>query len=238
MPRFLEEERRLLWPEKRIAAPEETAEVKRKGSRRAIWIAGAVLAVLVAAWAGLCLYAGGYGGVFPGVTMAGEDLGGLSLDHAGEQLSEALEGFLTGRVVAVAAGGEDLGTYDLAELGAYAVAGEAAQAAWDVGRESGALGWLKNGWTMLRGLLGGETALEPRVYYDEDRLSAAVEEMAEAFDQEPVDASYELTRDGLFATRERDGRALDREGLAQALMSAPETVEAPWETVEAQATLR
>ena len=67
---------------KRIAAPEETAEVKRKGSRRAIWIAGAVLAVLVAAWAGLCLYAGGYGGVFPGVTMAGEDLGGLSLDHA------------------------------------------------------------------------------------------------------------------------------------------------------------
>ena len=58
---------------KRIAAPEETAEVKRKGSRRAIWIAGAVLAVLVAAWAGLCLYAGGYGGVFPGVTMAGED---------------------------------------------------------------------------------------------------------------------------------------------------------------------
>ena len=232
---FLEEERRLLWPEKRIAAPEETAEVKRKGSRRAIWIAGAVLAVLLAAWAGLCLYAGGYGGVFPGVTMAGEDLGGLSLDHAEEQLSEALEGFLTGRVVAVAADGEDLGTYDLAELGAYAVAGEAAQAAWDVGRESGALGWLKNGWTMLRGLLGGETALEPRVYYDEDRLSAAVEEMAEAFDQEPVDASYELTRDGLFATRERDGRALDREGLAQALMSAPETVEAPWETVEAQA---
>lgn len=220
---------------KRIAAPEETAEVKRKGSRRAIWIAGAVLAVLVAAWAGLCLYAGGYGGVFPGVTMAGEDLGGLSLDHAEEQLSEALEGFLTGRVVAVAADGEDLGTYDLAELGAYAVAGEAAQAAWDVGRESGALGWLKNGWTMLRGLLGGETALEPRVYYDEDRLSAAVEEMAGAFDQEPVDASYELTRDGLFATRERDGRALDREGLAQALMSAPETVEAPWETVEAQA---
>ena len=220
---------------KRIAAPEETAEVKRKGSRRAIWIAGAVLAVLVAAWAGLCLYASGYGGVFPGVTMAGEDLGGLSLDHAEEQLSEALEGFLTGRVVAVAADGEDLGTYDLAELGAYAVAGEAAQAAWDVGRESGALGWLKNGWTMLRGLLGGETALEPRVYYDEDRLSAAVEEMAGAFDQEPVDASYELTRDGLFATRERDGRALDREGLAQALMSAPETVEAPWETVEAQA---
>ena len=220
---------------KRIAAPEETAEVKKKGSRRAIWIAGAVLAVLVAAWAGLCLYAGGYGGVFPGVTMAGEDLGGLSLDHAEEQLSEALEGFLTGRVVAVAADGEDLGTYDLAELGAYAVAGEAAQAAWDVGRESGALGWLKNGWTMLRGLLGGETALEPRVYYDEDRLSAAVEEMAGAFDQEPVDASYELTRDGLFATRERDGRALDREGLAQALMSAPETVEAPWETVEAQA---
>ena len=220
---------------KRIAAPEETAEVKRKRSRRAIWIAGAVLAVLVAAWAGLCLYAGGYGGVFPGVTMAGEDLGGLSLDHAEEQLSEALEGFLTGRVVAVAADGEDLGTYDLAELGAYAVAGEAAQAAWDVGRESGVLGWLKNGWTMLRGLLGGETALEPRVYYDEDRLSAAVEEMAGAFDQEPVDASYELTRDGLFATRERDGRALDREGLAQALMSAPETVEAPWETVEAQA---
>ena len=107
---FLEEERRLLWPENESRHRRRTAEVKRKGSRRAIWIAGAVLAVLVAAWVGLCLYAGGYGGVFPGLTMAGEDLGGLSLDHAEEQLSEALEGFLTGRVVAVAADGEDLGT--------------------------------------------------------------------------------------------------------------------------------
>ena len=44
-----------------------------------------------------------------------------------------------------------------------------------------------------------------------------------------------LTRDGLFATRERDGRALDREGLAQPSCPLRRTVEAPWETVEAQA---
>ena len=219
---------------KRVAAPEEKSGQERKTSRRGLWIAGAVLAAALLAWTGLCLYAGGYGGVFPGVTVAGADVSGLTVERAEERLEEALDAFLTGRTVTVTAGGETLGTYDLTELGAYAVAGEAAQAAWDVGRRSGVLGWLGNGWTMLRGLLGGGTALEPTVYYDESKLSLAVDALAEAFDQEPLDAAYELTREGLFATRERDGRTLDRRSLAQALMTAPETVEAVWETAAAQ----
>ena len=114
---------------KRVAAPEEKSGQERKTSRRGLWIAGAVLAAALLAWTGLCLYAGGYGGVFPGVTVAGADVSGLTMERAEKRLEEALDAFLTGRTVTVTAGGETLGTYDPTELGAYAVAGEAAQAA-------------------------------------------------------------------------------------------------------------
>ena len=74
--------------------------------------------------------------------------------------------------------------------------GSLADAAWRVGREEGALGWLKNGWTMLRGLMGMDAPMELAVYYDDAVLRSAAAELAENFDQAPVDGSYELASDG------------------------------------------
>lgn len=216
---------------KRVAQP-ETGQKKR---RTGLWIAlAAAAAVCVGLVLGVCFYAAGYDAVFPGVSLAEVPLGGLSREAAEVRLEEALPAWVDGGSITVSAGQTTLGTYPRSQLGAYAVAGEAAGAAWAVGRESGPLGWLRNGWTMARGLLGGETALSPEVYYDENALAAAVGQMAADFDQDPKDGAYQLTREGLFATKHQTGRALDQAALVKLLAGAQGQVEAPWQEVPAR----
>lgn len=216
---------------KRVAQP-ETGQKKR---RAGLWIAlAAAAAVCVGLVLGVCFYAAGYDAVFPGVSLAEVPLGGLSREAAEVRLEEALPAWVDGGSITVSAGQTTLGTYPRSQLGAYAVAGEAAGAAWAVGRESGPLGWLRNGWTMARGLLGGETALSPEVYYDENALAAAVGQMAADFDQDPKDGAYQLTREGLFATKHQTGRALDQAALVKLLAGAQGQVEAPWQEVPAR----
>ena len=207
------------------------------GARRggaAVWIGLAAAAVLAAA-AGFCVYANTYSGVFPGVTMAGIELEGKGLKELRDTLTQALPSSLDGQEVTVTAGGETLGTYSLTELGARADTAGAADAAWQIGREEGALGWLKNGWTMAVCRLGGGRALEPAVTYDRDTLNRAVSTIASRFDRAPVDGSYTLDRDGLFATKELDGRSLDTDDLKAKLQAGPgEAVEAVWTEAEAE----
>jgi len=218
---------------KRVAQME--ADTQQKRPHKAAWIIVAVVAaLLIGGTVGLCVYAGSYSGVFPGVTMAGVSLSGQDQAQAEASLAASLPGWIDQDTVSITADGEDLGTYALSQLGAYAVAGEAAREAYAVGREDGAVGWLKNGWTMARCLLGGETELTPTVYYDEAALGEAVRAVAARFDKEPVNASYQLSREGLFATKHQDGRALDQSALAAALMGAPETVDAQWELTPAK----
>lgn len=216
---------------KRVAQPEAGQKKRRTG----LWIAlAAAAAVCLGLVLGVCFYAGGYDAVFPGVSMAEIPLAGLSREAAEVRLEEELPAWVDGGSITVSAGQISLGTYPRSQLGAYAVAGEAAQAVWAVGRESGPLGWLRNGWTMARGLLGGETALVPELYYDENALAMAVGQMAADFDRAPKDGAYQLTREGLFATKHQTGRALDQAALVKLLAGAQGQVEAPWQEIPAQ----
>ena len=115
------------------------AEASARRGGAAVWIGLAAAAVLAAA-AGFCVYANTYSGVFPGVTMAGIELEGKGLKELRDTLTQALPSSLDGQEVTVTAGGETLGTYSLTELGARADTAGAADAAWQIGREEGALG--------------------------------------------------------------------------------------------------
>lgn len=203
---------------------------KKKG--RAGWIAlGVTAALLVGGAAALGVYANSCDQVFPGVTVGDQSLAGYSREELTAYLTS--DGLLSGEV-SVTADGESLGQYTQRELGAYINTDKLEDAAWSIGHEEGALGWFKNGWTMLKGLLGGKAKTDIEVLYNENVLRAAAAEMAAAFDREPVDSSYELTRDGLYATTPVDGQTLDQEALVQAveaLKGRPGTVEASWETV-------
>ena len=212
-----------------------TAATEKRG--KAAWIIAAALAgVLTGAVLGLGLYANGYENVFPGVQAGETDLSGMSRLEL-ERTAES--DLLLAGDISIEADGELLGTWTQTELGARIDSEALVEDAWAVGREKGALGWLKNCWTMLRGQLGGRTALDtPFLGYEEEAIRQAAAQMAEKFDRAPVDGAYELTRDGLFATKPASGRALDQEALVQALSAMDGeagTVEARWSSLPAQA---
>ena len=213
----------------------EVAERASKGGKAALIAAAAAALVLIGGIVGFGLYANGYDRVFPGVSVAGEDLSGLPYEQVEEHLPT---GQLLDRTVTITAGGQELGSYTQAQLGASIDTEALLEQVWAVGREQGAAGWVKNGMAMLRGRTGGKTELEPEISgYDSGKLRSIASQLAQQFDQEPVDGSYELSREGLFATKHVDGQALDQDGLVKALTGleeGAETVEAPVKTVAAQ----
>ena len=66
---------------KRIPQPETGGEAKKRLPIAGI-IAAVLAALLLGAAAGLCLYAGSYDKIFPGVLVGPVDLGGRSRDQA------------------------------------------------------------------------------------------------------------------------------------------------------------
>lgn len=188
-----------------------------------------IATLAVGAAAGIGVYANHiYSGVFPGVSVAGIALDGQTLPGAQTILSQQLGAQLTNRRVTVTADGEDLGTYSMAELGARPHAAQAALQAYTVGREKGASGWINNGLTMAKAIMGKKIDLASSLTYDEEKIYEIVNRMAESFDAESADAFYELGPDGLYATKERSGRVLEKDALAKLLHGAEGTVEAPW----------
>ncbi|MDE6931457.1 MAG: VanW family protein [Oscillospiraceae bacterium] len=215
---------------KRVAQG-ELAQTRKKGSG-AVWIAlGLTAALLLGGMAAMCFYAAGYDKVFPGVTLGDRSLSGLTQDELRQTLTA--DALLSGEVV-ITADGEELGRRTQKELGAYIKEDSLAGTAWSVGREEGGMGWVKNGWTMLTGLLGGRTSADLVVYYNDGTLRRTAEEMAALFDQEQIDGSYELTEDGIYAVKPADGRTLDQPALIRAITDldgGAGTADAPFESV-------
>lgn len=215
---------------KRVAPAGGTQTVQKKS--KAVWIAlGLIAALVIGGTAGFCAYTGGYDKVFPGVMLGERELAGLTQEELRQTVSA--DALLSGRVT-ITADGEELDQRTQRELGAYVDEESIADAAWSVGREEGPAGWLKNGWTMFCGLVGVDVPMDLAVYYDDGTLRAAAEELAASFDQEQINGSYELTADGIYATKPAEGRSLDQPGLIRALTAlngASGEVEAPFETV-------
>lgn len=195
-----------------------------------------IIVLGVGAAAGIGVYANHvYEGIFPGVSVAGIPLDGETLPTAQNILTQQLSSRLTGTEVTINADGEHLGTYSQTELGARAHAAEAALKAYAVGREKGVTGWVNNGLTMAKAILGNKIDLASSLSYDEETLAAVVDQMAEDFNTDSADAFYELAEDGLYATKERSGRELDREALVAMLRGAEGSVEAPWTEIPGRA---
>ena len=210
---------------KRIAKSENGIS----GGKAALIALGLTLVLIVGAAAGLGIYANEmYEGIYPGVSMAGISLEGKSYEEAKSALDNTLQKRLSASVVTITARGETLGMYDMSTLGTYAETEEGARNAWAVGHEEGFSGWINNAVTMAKALLGTKTELTPAVSYHEETLNTVIGEMAARFDTEGVDATYELTPEGLFATKEITGRTLDRAGLADAIRTGKTEIDAPW----------
>ena len=219
---------------KRVIQPEVGEETRKRLPLAGI-IAAVLAALLLGAALGLCLYANGYGDIFPGVTVGGIDLGGMDRETAQGVLSAKMNELTDPYTITITADGQELGAYTPSQLGGYTNAQELTEQAYAVGRTGGAAGFVGGGLTMAQGLLGAATELSPAIVYDQETLEEAVAEIATGFDLAPLDGSWELSREGLFATKHQDGRALDREALAAAITaSTGGEIEASWSSLPAQ----
>ena len=220
---------------KRVASVEKNSSSLGLFGKAALIASCAIMTIAIGSAVGLGIYANHiYEGIFPGVTVSDIDLGGKTQSQAQTVLNQSLTDQLAGQTITITADGETIGSYNLAALGAQADSRTGMEQAYAVGRESGVSGWIKNSLTMVKAFLGGKTEISPAITYDKNTLNTAIDEMAERFNTDHTDASYELTSEGLYATKERHGRTLDRDALAELLLTAQDTVEAPWKKDPAQ----
>ncbi len=195
-------------------------------------VAGFVLALGFGAGA-LLAYQGQYAErIYPGVTVAGVDVAGLSRDAATARLERELAGYAAGAAVVDVSGTRLRIPY--ASLGRRADVATLVDLAWSVGRsEPDPIGRAATG---VRGLFD-ETQIDPLVVLDPAAVGAAAAAAAGEVTETPVSATATVTETSVAVTPARAGRGLPREELAQALLerlvdpAAPDTLELSFDAI-------
>ena len=191
--------------------------LKAGGRKKPLIITGVVLAVLVAAYAGLCVWAGSLNTFFRGYTINGVDVGGLTMAQAEEKLTETL---LT----------QEIGIYDaeqpesplltvtLSDLGLDADALLDTISVSDCFlKDQKKVFFLARGFHFLAGSLSGR-----HVPYDLSGTDCdqALSDLADQLNQDPLDTSYSLEEATLSIVKAKDGRSVSKADLRQALENA------------------
>ena len=203
--------------------------------KKPLIIIGILVAVLAAAYLGLCAYAASLDVFFPNTTINGVDVAGMTVQQAGEELGSTLpqrtmafylpltdksgdgvtapEGeTLYDPEPAATVSCESLGITQDVDYTAYA------QSVYD--RSQGQSGFFQGGWSFLAHLFHSQGAkgvyLEPDGTVFRQKLS----ELAQTFSRPAQDASYEVGQDSLTVTRELDCLAVTEANLEQPIRDA------------------
>ena len=204
--------------------PAAAAEPRKRGTLKFYILA--VLALLAAAYVGLCFYAHSLTVFYPGYTINGLSTAGLTAPQAQQRLQQD---FPTQAVtLRNAADGEVLSELTLTDLGVTAET----SAGW--AENSMALqrsaAFLRKGYQYLFALTGYRT---PGSVYpcdlSQDTLFALAKRLEADLYLPPVHTAYALTESALSITIPADGRTLDAAALAAALQALPKTVSGPRE---------
>ena len=216
---------------KRVAQPQP----KKRG--RAVLLLFLIVILLLAGGVyGLCRYVGGYTAIFPGVSAAGIPLAGLSEEEARAALEQQAPALLQSSTVEVLLDGKSLAEFDLQQLHVSADTDAAAAAAARIGREEGQL---MTAVRFVQAYLGAEQTVSIPLAGNEDGLRALIDELAAGVDVQPVDASWDMSEEGLFAVKQIDGRRVDQDALYR-LLAEPVSlgsriqVDCPVETLPAK----
>ncbi len=189
-------------------------------------LAGFVLAFGFGAGA-LLAYQGQYADrIYPGVTVDGVDVSGLTREDAEATLERDLAGYGDGAATLTVNGTEVRIPY--AAVGRRADVATLVGLAWSVGRsDDDAVGRAAQG---VRSLLDG-TVIGPLVVVDVEAVAREVERAAGVVDRAPVSGSATVTKSGIETTPAAVGRGLPREEVARELVerltdsAAPDAVE-------------
>ena len=197
----------------------------KKGSAAPVVIALVLTAAIMAgAYAGLCYWAGSRTTFYPKETISGVNVGGLTVEQAGQVLAGSLPGrTLTVSPVQTAeaegwlpeAAGASI---TLGELGYTAEQCPGiAQRHFD---EQAAAPFLSRGARVLSILTDSEGDGLTAQDRDEELFREGVAGLAEELAMEPVDGSFTVLDDEILLTKEANGRSVGEEGLALVLESA------------------
>ena len=197
----------------------------KKGSAAPVVIALALTAAIMAgAYAGLCYWAGSRTTFYPKETISGVNVGGLTVEQAGQVLAGSLPGrALTVSPVQTAeaegwlpeAAGASI---TLGELGYTAEQCPGiAQRHFD---EQATAPFLSRGARVLSILTDSEGDGLTAQDRDEEIFREGVARLAEELAMEPVDGSFTVLDDEILLTKEANGRSVGEEGLALVLESA------------------
>ncbi len=195
-------------------------------------IAGFTLALAFGVGA-LLAYQGQYADrVYPGVSVDGVDISGLTRTAATARLQDKLAGYAEG--AAVIAIDSSAVRIPYAALGRRADVDKLVELAWSVGRDGGdPLGRAAQG---VRSLVDG-TPINPLVVLDPAAVRRAVTETARDVNRGPVSGSAAVTATGFVASSAVPGKVLPGAEITAALLdqltdpAAPGTLELAYQTV-------
>ena len=184
--------------------------------KKGLIIAGAVVGVLVAAYLGVCLWAGQSQSIFPHTSVAGVDVSGMTTAQAAETLSEELKKATSSVSLSLTYGHWE-GTLEgsAVELDTDAWA----QSAWASGREN----FLLQGGTYLGRLMGADYDLAPDFALSESgqqQFDALMDEADQQVGGALVDASYAVEGEELVLTKGVTGVTIDRQAAQEAVLNA------------------
>lgn len=203
--------------------------------KKPLIIIGILVAVLAAAYLGLCAYAASLDVFFPNTTINGVDVAGMTVRQAGEELGSTLpqrtmafylpltdksgdgvtapEGeTLYDPEPAATVSCESLGITQDLDYTAYA------QSVYD--RSQGQSGFFQGGWSFLAHLFRSQGAKGVYLEPDETVFRQKLSELAQTFSRPAQDTSYEVGQDSLTVTRELDGLAVTEADLEQPIREA------------------
>jgi lipoprotein-anchoring transpeptidase ErfK/SrfK len=216
-----------------VAEPPRWQRLFRPG-RRVLVIVSLVGALLMLA-AGAMAYVGYQysekyeGKIFPGSTIAGVDVGGMTEQEARRAIRRALQPQLT-RTITIS---HDDKTWEVTpkELGATSDARSRVRAALE---ESDNTGFIKH---VQMGVLGDELdfSSDVELKYPKEGVSAFIKGIAESYDKDAKDESIDYSTGWIEFTKPKDGRRVQqgesREALSAALDSGEDGVELSVRTI-------
>lgn len=203
--------------------------------KKTLIIIGILVAVLAAAYLGLCAYAASLDVFFPNTTINGVDVAGMTVQQAGEELGSTLPQrtmsfylLLTDKSGdgVTAPEGETLydpepaATVSCESLGITQDLDYTAHAQSVYDRSQGQSGFFQGGWSFLAHLFHSQGAKGVYLEPDETVFRQKLSELAQTFSRPAQDTSYEVGQDSLTVTRELDGLAVTEADLEQPIREA------------------
>ena len=173
---------------------------------------GVVLLLVVGA-----LLLGSTGGIPPKVSVAGVDIGAMSVDDARAALQAHSEQALRGRVTFTAA--DDPGISITLDAATVASAGKIDEAIEAAQSSRGRVGSV-----LARLGLAGRKELSLRYSLEDQALAALVRDVGARLGESAVSATVAVDRGEIVTTPARPGRAVNRAALTTALATLPEAV--------------